>query len=564
MNTETICNDNVGGNAPLPVRKPYVENLNFILCIALVAITLAVYIQVVNHRFVNLDDGAYVTENNYVKSGITANSIVWAFISVDANWHPVTWLSHMADVQLFGLNPMGHHLTSVVIHSVSTVLLFLLLFRLTGSRWQSIFVAALFALHPLHVESVAWVSERKDMLSALFWFLTLIFYCEYVAKRKPALYLLALVSFVLGLMSKPMLVTLPIVLLLMDYWPLNRYLHEGQEQGLRQISGRLTAFIKEKIPFIAFSFFSCVITIYAQYKGGAINDLIDVPIVLRIQNALVAYVKYIIKTLWPRDLAVLYPITSSIPLWQIIGSMLVLLLLSFAAIRLWRRHPFFAVGWLWFLVTLLPVIGLVQVGTQSMADRYSYIPAIGLYIMAAWGVPVLIKKLRYREGVLTLLAGSIIIASASLTWQQLGYWRDSVSLFRHTLQVTTDNYLIHNNLGTLLLSRGDLDAAIPEFRDVLRIKPNDIDAHINLGIAFIRKGDLDEAVREFREVLRISPDDVDAHSNLGVALARKEDLDAAIREFQEVLRISPNNTIAQKNLERVLARKKVKVEAAKK
>lgn len=544
------------------VRKAYPVVL---ICLTLAVVTLAVYWQVGNHKFVRLDDDSYVTSNQYVSSGLTAKNIVWAFTSIDANanWHPVTWLSHMTDVTFYGMNPRGHHLTSVVIHSVSTVLLFLLLAGVTGSRWKSAFVAAMFALHPMHVESVAWVAERKDVLSAFFWFLTLLLYSEYVVKHKPVLYILSLVSFALGLMSKPMLVSLPVVMLMMDYWPLNRYQHEEQEQGACPFSVKLTALIKEKIPFLACSLFSCFITVYGQFKEGATRTFAEMPFMLRVENALVAYVKYIIKTLWPRDLAVLYPFPASVPLWQVIGSLLVLLLLSFIAIRTRRSHPFIAVGWLWFLVSLVPVIGLIQVGSQSMADRYSYIPVIGLFVMAAWGVPAIAKKLSVRGGILALLAGAVLLSSAALTWHQLGYWRDSVSLFRHTLEVTSGNFLIHNNLGVVLLSRGEVDAAIQEFRNVLHIKPNDSDAHINLGIAFIRTGNLDAAIREFREVLRIKPDDVDSHINLGVALAKKGELNLAIHEFREALRISPDNPTAQKNLERALARSKMKTETSK-
>lgn len=544
------------------VRKAYPVVL---LCLTLAVITLAIYWQVGSHKFLRLDDDSYVTNNQYVSSGLTTRNIVWAFTSIDANanWHPVTWLSHMTDVTLYGMNPRGHHLTSVAIHSASTVLLFLLLSGVTGSHWKSAFVAAMFALHPLHVESVAWVAERKDVLSALFWFLTLIFYSEYVVKHKPVLYILSLVSFALGLMSKPMLVTLPAVMLMIDYWPINRYQHEEQELGASSLAVKLTALIKEKIPFFACSLFSCFITIYGQFKEGATKTFAEMPFMLRIENALVAYVKYIIKTLWPRDLAVLYPFPSSIPLWQVIGSLLVLLLLSLIAIRTRRSHPFIAVGWLWFLVSLLPVIGLIQVGSQAMADRYSYLPVIGLFVMAAWGVPVLAANLRRSDFILAPFAGVIVIASAALTWHQLGYWRDSVSLFRHTLNVTTGNFLIHNNLGVVLLSKGDVDAAIQEFQSVLKIKPDDIDAHINLGIAFIRTGELDAAIREFREVLRIKPDDVDSHINLGVALAKKGYMELAIHEFRETLRISPGNPMAQKNLEWVIARSKMRAEIAK-
>lgn len=554
-----------------------------LLSLLLVAITFAVYFQVLSQPFFDFDDQVYVTSNSHVAGGLTGENIVWAFTSVDAaNWHPVTWLSHLADIQFFGMNPHGHHLTSLVIHIVSSLLLLLLLSRLTGSLWSSFFVAGLFALHPMHVESVAWVAERKDVLSALFWFLTLLFYCEYAKKAKLSLYPLSLLCFVLGLMSKPMLVTLPLVMLLIDYWPLGRY------QG--QVSGRAKALIKEKIPFFLFSLLSCLVTLYAQYKGGAINSLKTVSLGLRVENALVAYLKYLGKTLWPQDLAFFYPFPLAIPLWQVVGSLFILLAVSAAVIRTRRRYPYLAVGWFWFLVTLIPVIGFVQVGQQSMADRYSYLPALGLFIMLAWGAPDLVKGLRLSGRILAIPAAAVLIASAALTWQQLGYWHDSITLYRHTLKVTKDNYLInyslglllanngepdaaireyrevlrirpddtptHNNLGLTLAGKGDLDTAIGEFKEALRLDPNCAEAHTNLGVAFANKGDLDGAIRELRETIRISPKDLDAHGNLGYALASKGDLDAAIGEYREALRLNPNNAKVANNLELALAQKR--------
>ena len=465
----------------------------------------------------------------------------------------------MADVQFFGLNPRGHHLTNVVIHTISSLLLLLFLFRVTGALWQSSFVAALFALHPLHVESVAWVAERKDVLSAFFWFLTLFLYSEYAAKRKPALYLLSLFSFVLGLMSKPMLVTLPLVMLMLDYWPLDRFKSKELGGGIicRLFGSGSTRreLVQEKIPFFFCSLCSAFVTIYAQHTAGAISDLKVVSFGLRIENALTAYVKYVGKTLWPQDLAVFYPFSFTIPFWQVAGSLFVLLLVSVVVIRAGRRYPYVAVGWFWFIVTLVPVIGLIQVGVQSMADRYTYIPVTGLFIMAAWGVPELVKGLQHRDNILALLAGVVILASTAVSWQQLGYWKDSISLYRHTLDVTTDNYWINYNLGVALANQGDLDAAIHEYQAALRINPEYAKAHNNLGFAFTGKGNLDAAIREYQEALRINPTDINVHNNLGFAFASKGDLDAATREFQEALRINPNDTDAHNNLGITLASK---------
>jgi len=369
------------------------------------------------------------------------------------------------------------------------------------------------------------------------------------------MYLLALLFLILGLMSKPMLVTLPIVMLLIDFWPLDRFRHEKQESGLLQLSGRVLTLVKEKIPFFACAFISGVITIYAQHTGGATKSLDVAPIMLRTENALIAYVKYIGKTLWPHDLAVLYPFPSSLPLWHAIASLLVLILVSVATIRAARTFPYLVVGWFWFIITLVPVIGLLQVGDQAMADRYTYIPVIGLLIMAAWGVPDLLKGVQQRKVILALAAGTVIVASAALTWQQLGHWRDSISLYRHTLRVTTGNYFIKNNLGVELADKGDLESAIREYREALQIKPYFSEAHNNLGYALDSKGYTDEAIKEYQEALRINPGYLDAHNNLGVAFARKGNLDAAIQEYQAALRINPNIAMVHNNLGFTFARR---------
>ena len=537
----------------LEPRKIFSTRYPVLICTALAVIILAVFLQVGSHQFFSFDDYAYVTRNPHVTSGLTLNNIAWAFTSVEeTNWHPVTWLSHMTDAQMFGLDPRGHHLTSVAIHTISSLLLLLLLFRVTGSLWQSSFVAFLFALHPLHVESVAWVAERKDVLSAFFWFLTLLLYAEYVAKRKRALYLLTLFSFVLGLMSKPMLVTLPAVLLLLDFWPLGRYRGEVRQSGLR----RFAALVIEKIPFFVCSLLSSLITVYAQRQGGAVVGLDAMPYRLRVGNALIAYLKYLGKIFWPRDLAVFYPFPASIELWQVFGSLLLLLLLSAAAVRSWRRHPYLAVGWFWFLITLVPVIGLIQVGAQSMADRYTYLPAIGIFIVVAWGVPELVQGWRQRQLILGLLAGSVLAVLTALTWQQIGYWQDSVSLYRRTVQVTEDNFLAHYSLGLALSDAGDIDGAIRQYGEVLRIRPSFRDAHTKLGFALASRGDLEGAAGEFWVALRLNPEDADGHSNLGIILSQKGDLAGAVREFQEAVRLSPEDAAAANSLRFALERKR--------
>ena len=531
-----------------------------VVCLLLIAVTLVVYYQTGNHTFFILDANDHVTENVHVEGGVTAENIVWAFTSVAAfNWHPVTWLSHMTVAELYGMDPRAHHLANVIIHTVSSVFLLLLFLRLTGMLWQSLFVAALFALHPLHVESVVWVAERKDVLSALFCFLTLYSYTEYVAKNlKPTLYILTLFFFILGLMSKSMLVTLPIIMLLIDYWPLGRYRHEERERYLLQSFRQGLILVKEKTPFFACSLATGIITLYAQHKGGATKSFDLVPFTLRIENALTAYVKYIFKILWPLDLGVLYPIPSSFPFWQVIGSLIFLLSVSAAVLYFGHRFPYLAVGWLWFIITLLPVIGFIQVGSQAMADRYTYIPAIGLYIIAAWGGADLAKVLHCGKRSVALIVGVIIAGSAALTWRQIGYWQDSISILRHTLQVTSNNYLVNDLLGIAYAKKGDLDSALEEYRKAVQINSGDATVRSNLGIVFSAKGDLDSAIREFQAALRIKPNDARIHSLLGDVLFEKGDLNAAIHEYQEVLRISPTDSNAQSNLGVVLAKRKTR------
>jgi tetratricopeptide (TPR) repeat protein len=515
-------------------------------------VTLAVYWQAGSFDFIHFDDNLYVTQNPHVATGFSVSNILWAFTAVDVMyWHPLTLLSHMLDVQLYGMNPHGHHFTNIIVHMGSTALLLYLLFRLTGAVWQSLFVAALFALHPLHVESVAWVAERKDVLSAFFWFLTLLLYAAFVEKRTTTRYLLTFVSFVLGLMSKPMVVTLPVVMLLMDFWPLNRSKPAEYKDGHGLPTGflaQLLPHVKEKIPFFVCSLFSVVITIYSQLKMGGMPTVGALSPGLRIENAFVSYLTYIAKTVWPHDLAILYPLPAAIPLWHAIGAFAILLLASAATIRLGRQHPYLPVGWFWFLITLLPVIGFTQAGVQAMADRFTYIPHIGLFLMVAWGIPPLMKEIPARQGILALLAGGVLMASAAATWYQLGYWRDEAALYQHALRVTASNHTMHANLGGLFLARGDLEAALGEYREALALSPTDADAHYNLGVALARKGDLAEAVSEFRSALVLKPGYADAHNNLGVVLARRNEHAEALKEYRAALAINPSYADAHNNL----------------
>lgn len=529
-----------------------------LLALLLVVVAAIAYWPVSHHDFVNFDDNGYVYQNPHVTTGLTGANVAWAFTAVhQANWHPLTWLSHMADVEMFGLRPRGHHLTNVGIHCASTLLLFLLLFRSTGARWRSAFVAALFALHPLHVESVAWVAERKDVLSAFFWFLTLLVYVEYVARQKRVLYLLALLTFALGLMAKPMLVTLPVILLLLDIWPLDRgRLNEPGREGGRRFAdfAALPALVKEKIPFFACSLISSAITIYAQGSGGSIQSIERIPLALRLANAVTAYVKYIGKMFWPVDLAVYYPLPPSVPLWQVAGSLLVLLAMTVITLRAAARHPYLAVGWCWFLVTLLPVIGIIQVGGQSMADRYTYIPLTGLFVAVAWGVPALADKFPGRQVVMALLASSAVISSLLLTRQQLTYWQDSIALTRHAISVTANNCMMHALLGSALMEKNSVDEAIEEYRKALAINPAISEVHLHLGIALAEKGQVDQAVEQYRQAVVLDPANSLAYINLGTALAEQNQFEQAVQQYRKAIELDPANSLAYDNLGRVLAK----------
>jgi len=525
----------------------------------LAAVTLAVFWQVLDHDFTTFyDDGEYVTENRHVQSGLTRDAITWAFTSVhSANWHPLTWISHMLDCQLYGLNPEGHHLTSLLLHTANVVLLFLILARMTGSLWRSGFVAALFAIHPLHVESVAWISERKDILSTFFWMLTMLAYVRYAECPRFGRYALVVLLFALGLMAKPMLVTLPFVLLLLDYWPLGRFKSKGDAKD----GPGWSKLLLEKIPLLALSAASCAVTCLAQRRGGAVGSFEDFPSGVRIANALVAYMGYIVKTVWPRCLAVFYPHPEdTLPVWQVAGAGFLLICVSILAIRAGRRHPYLPVGWLWYLGTLVPVIGLVQVGGQAMADRYSYVPLIGLFIVIAWGIPDLLMRgadnvpaAQRGTALLVIPAGVTIAALMVCTWFQLAHWQNSITLFEHALTCTKSNYVAHDCLGLAFASQGKLDEAAAHYREALGIAPEYASAYNNLGVVLARQGKLEEAVKEYRQAIRVRPEFADAHYNLGKALALQGNLDDAVVHYLKALRTEPDNAEARNNLGNIWA-----------
>lgn len=501
----TICNERV---------TPSMRWQNFLFCILLAILTIGIYWQTWNHDFIILDDNLYVTENVNVQKGLVWESVIWAFTSFHAgNWHPLTWLSHMADVELFGMYPRGHHLTSVIIHAASACLLYLFLIECTTRPWRSFFVAALFALHPLHVESVAWIAERKDVLYCFFWLLTLLFYSGYVKKPVLSRYLLTLLSFGLALMAKPMAVTLPLVLLLMDYWPCTSFHQEpGDGSFCTVITKRapLSLLLKDKIPFLFLSVFAAIIAIYAQQKWSYVVPFDSLPFGYRVENALAAYASYMGKMVWPYGLAIIYPYSRALPLWQVGGSLMLLAGTSVLAYRFRKRLPYLPIGWLWFLITLLPVIGLIQVGSQSMADRYTYIPVIGLFTMITWGVSDLVKGWRYGKWLLTVSATAILLVLSAATFRQISYWKDSGSLFEHALEVTNGNYIAHNNLGMHLRRQGRNQEALYHFLQSVDISPSYSTGHFNLGVTFDALGNKNAAIRHLQTALLIDPTDQEA------------------------------------------------------
>jgi protein O-mannosyl-transferase len=571
--------------------------VDFWIYVLLFFSVLAVYAQVKTHDFVSYDDPVYVTDNSQVRAGLTGEGVVWAFTTFhDANWFPLTWLSHMVDCQFFGVDSGWHHLSNVFLHALSTLLLFAVFWHMTGARWRSAVVALVFAVHPLHVESVAWIAERKDVLSGLFWMLTLWAYATYVARPGRARYLLAMFVFCLGLMAKPMLVTLPVVLLLLDYWPLGR--------GFRWL---------EKLPFFAAALAASMITYIAHQKGGAVATFQLIPFTTRFENALITYVVYTLQTFWPAHLAVFYPYPLKSLIVPAIFAGITLVGITVLAVWMRSQRPYFFVGWFWYAITLLPVIGLIQTGSQARADRYTYIPMIGLAIALVW---VISEVLEPWPKLQMAMAAAVGVSCMALTWFQVQYWRDSISLYKHAIDVVPANYLARFNLGAVLEAQGKSDEAVmqlreavserpyyvparaelgqllagqghpdeavrelqtavhlrpddaiahfrlgsvlgtlarsseaaAEFSQTVRLQPDNADAHFNLGIALAQQGKLQEAAREFSETVRLRRDDADAHFNLGIALARTGQIDQAIMQFSEALRIRPNFAEARQAL----------------
>ena len=497
-----------------------------IICLALVLITASAFWPLNRCDFITFDDHEYIVANPVVNNGLGWGSASGAFTAVVvSNWHPLTLLSHALDCQIFGLNARAHHMVNLLFHTLNGLLLFLLLQRMTGSRWRSALVAALFAVHPLHVESVAWLSERKDVLSTMFGLLSMRAYARYAEEakarnpRSKIWHGLALGWFALGLMSKPMLVTLPFVLLLLDYWPLARL--ELSAQGWK-LKG-LASCLREKIPFFGLAAASSVVTYLVQEQTGAVRSAAYVGFLERISNALISYLRYIGKTVWPSDLAFYYPHPGAWPAWQVIGAGIVLAMVTGAVVRAARRHPYLAVGWFWYLGTLVPVIGLVQVGSQAMADRYTYFPMIGLLMLVAWGVKDAASPWRHCRTALGLAGAVAVTACAGLTWAQLRYWQDGVTLFKHTVEVTSRNPVAQMELGSALVMSGEISEGMPHLREALRLEPGFAEAHGKMGLALARQGKMAEALDHYRQALRYEPNLVEVLNNLGWTLATSAD-----------------------------------------
>ena len=575
------------------MRKTHSISPQTLGCIALAVMILLVFGQVLSHPFTSFDDTGYVLDNPNVKAGLTKEGLGWAFTTMHmANWHPLTWISHMLDVELFGLRPGGPHLVNVVLHGLSSLALFLALFRMTGSAPRSWVVAALFAVHPLHVESVVWIAERKDVLSTFFWMATMWAYWRYTRSPGIGRYFIVAAIFTLGLMSKPMLVTLPFVLLVLDYWPLQRFRPDPEDAG----NGRSETWkrlVMEKVPLLGLATASSIVTFIAQRKGEAVAVVDDLPVAIRVMNAAISYVTYMIKTVWPASLSIYYPYPANIPTWEITGSAIVLVSVSFLVLREANKRPYFLAGWLWYLGTLVPVIGIVQVGGQANADRYTYVPLIGIFIMAAWGIPELAATWKDRRVGLGVACGLMLLSAMTVSWYQVRYWANNVTLFRHALEVTSSNWVSQTHLGTALLDEGKLEEAIPHFKVVLRTEPRFSPAgkfaHYNLGLAYLRLGDRARAVDHLQYALWIDPDYLKArynlavaftqmgkmddaisqyrlvvqkkrdippevYNNFGVMLLRHGETGEAIEQFRRLLELQPNNIVARRNLEAALSK----------
>src|SRR2546430_1520143 len=570
-----------------PARKieaaPALRLAHFAVCGVIVLLIGIVFGQTLSYDFVNYDDKTYIYGNPLVSSGLSLHGLLRAFVDTQTNnWHPLTLVSHMIDCQLYDLKPGGHHFTNVFLHTIAAVLLFFWLRNITGkgqsgSNWTSAFVTALFAIHPLRVESVAWIAERKDVLSAVFFFLTLGAYVRYARAPSFGRYLTMSTLFACGLMSKPMLVTTPVVLLLLDYWPLNRgpafakaTTRQAEVRGQKFNAEIWWNLIVEKLPLFGLSLASSIVALALQVQSPA--SVGQLPFGWRLQNALMTYVTYIWQMFWPANLAVFYPHPDDrLALWQVALSALFLIAITWVVFALRRNRPYLLVGWLWYLIMLLPVIGIVEVGLQGHADRYTYLPHLGLYIALTWLAADVAKSFPQRKQILAGVGTGIVIILSAWAWKQTTYWRNSETLWAHTLAVTTDNDVALTNLGTSLMERGQLDEAFSYFQKALAVRSRSEHSHYNLSLALIhdsvgnvlgRKGRLDEAIAHFRQAIAFRPDYPDAHYNLGTVLFRRHDLDGAIEEWRTTVSLHPNDPGTNASLGNALVQKGLLREAA--
>jgi len=503
-----------------------------LLALVLATVVLAVFWPAVRTDFTNYDDNKYIAENAFVRRGLDATSLRWAWTTgYMANWHPVTWMSHMLDWQLFGADPAGHHATSVVLHAADTALVLVLLDAMTGAPWRSALVAALFGLHPTHVESVAWVAERKDVLSTLFWLLTTLAYVAWCRRPTAGRYALLALGLALGLAAKPMLVTLPATLVLLDYWPLGRL----------RTRADLWPRVREKLPLVPIVVASAVVTVLAQREAGAVGSLEVYPLAVRVGNAINAWVTYLWMAVWPFDLAILYPHPGRVSAWRVAASVAVLAAITALALRERARRPYLIVGWLWYLGTLVPVLGLVQVGDAALADRYTYVSYLGLFMAVAWALPAWPR-------LVPALAVAMLALLVPRTRAQIATWRDSVTVFSQALAVDERNATAHNNLGFALEARGDTDRAMEHFRRALELRPAYLTARVELGNLLLAKGQVDEAAAQYTAAVSIDPMSVPALTNLGKAFLEQGRVDEAIQLQERALAVDPTYTTAELNL----------------
>lgn len=526
----------------------------FMVALSLILAILFIYYQTRSFDFVLLDDDVYILNNPYTSRGLSSENVKWAFSSSHGGfWIPLTWLTYMVDSQLHGLDAGYYHMTNLIFHILNTLLLFAVFRQMTGDIWRSGFVAALFAVHPVHVESVAWVSERKDLLFAFFWLLTMWRYHHYAKQPCIRRYSVVALFFAAGLMSKPMMVTLPCALLLCDYWPLRRlqFNRDPHSDGAYPKVSLIRA-VLEKVPLIILSIAASTLTFVQQHAHGAVSSIDNTPLSLRMANVLVSYMKYMANLLWPHDLTAIYPYPAAIPIWQTAGALLLLGFISFLAIKHWARHPYFAMGWLWFLGTLVPVIGIVKFGSHAMADRYTYVTFIGLYIMIAWGGGQLLSRCPYKKMVFVSVAAAIIAVLGITAKVQASYWRNSIQLFQHAVEVTRDNFLAHRNLGLALSYHGKLDEALGHFKKALRIRPTSARCYNDIGTYFMIKGRYDESIGYFKNALQLRPNFPKAHNNLGLVLMAQGKYEDAASHFESALESDPDFKPARRNLKKAI------------